>query len=559
MKNFDNFELPDALLSSLKLMQFETPTPIQAETIPHALIGKDVFGTAQTGTGKTLAYLIPLIAHLINSPDSSALILTPTRELALQVLNVLKQLVTNKGNIQPTLLIGGDSMFKQLNQLSRKPRLFVGTPGRINDHLSRGSLKLNKVDFVVFDETDRMLDMGFSIQLERIAKYLPEKRQILMFSATITPEIVKISRSYMQDEIRLSVGSTTAPIAKIKQEILNVKETEKYDELLNQLEINKGSFIVFMKTKFATERLAKRLREDDQEADAINGDLRQRDRERVIQNFRDGKHRILVATDVVARGLDVRHVECIVNYDMPQCPEDYIHRIGRTGRAGAEGKAISFISSQDVTKWRVIQKMMNPGEKFQDNSRAESSPRGGKRPSRNTGDRPFAGARSRSRDSGSEDRPRTRGAASGGFSSGARPRSSSSDYAGKTEGRSFSGARPRSGSSDYAGKPEGRSFSGARPRSGSSDYAGKTASRSFAGARPRGKDSGFEGRSGTRSTDMSSDRFNRSTSARPGQRAPYKSAGGAVKAGGRVFATKSGVSERTTRPGRFNRASSSRD
>ena len=372
MTTFDTFALPDALLASLKSMKFETPTPIQAETIPHALQGKDVFGTAQTGTGKTLAYVIPLIAHLLNSPYSSALVLTPTRELALQVLTVCKQLLTDR-NIQPTLLIGGDSMTKQLSQLSRKPRLFVGTPGRINDHLARKSLKIDKVDFVVFDETDRMLDMGFSIQLERIAQYLPAKRQMLMFSATITPTIVKISQTYLKDEIRLAIGSTTAPIAKIKQEILHIKETEKYDQLLKQLEISTGSFVVFVKTKFATERLAKRLCEDNHEADAIHGDLRQRNRERVIQDFRNGKHRILVATDVAARGLDIPHIECIVNYDLPQCPEDYIHRIGRTGRAGAEGRAISFVSSADGVKWKVIYKMMNPGEKFHEQPGSRST------------------------------------------------------------------------------------------------------------------------------------------------------------------------------------------
>jgi len=360
---FSDFNLPSALLESISSNKFETPTPIQLKTIPEALEGKDIFGTAQTGTGKTLAYAIPLIAHLINSPQSAALVLAPTRELAMQVLHEIKKLA---GNIpmNSALLIGGDSMEKQLSQLAKKPRFFVGTPGRINDHLMRKSLKLDKVDFVVFDETDRMLDMGFSIQLEKIAHYLPDQRQMLMFSATITPTIVAISKTYMLDEVRVSVGSTTNPTEKIKQEIIRVTEAEKYETLLNHLQRSNGSVVIFVKTKFATERLAKRLYEDSHKAKAIHGDLRQRQRESVITSFRNSKNRILVATDVAARGLDIPHIEYVINYDLPQCPEDYIHRIGRTGRAGAEGIAISFISPQDETKWRIIYQMMNPKEKY---------------------------------------------------------------------------------------------------------------------------------------------------------------------------------------------------
>lgn len=360
MENFHSLQLPEALLHSLERMQFHKPTPIQAQTIPLALKGLDILGSAQTGTGKTAAYGIPLVSHLISNLHASVLVLAPTRELALQVLGILKQLLGEKSAVQSVLLIGGESIFRQLNQLKNRPRLIVGTPGRINDHLARGSLKLNKAEFVVFDETDRMLDMGFSAQLKEIAKHLPSKRQTLMFSATMASNILKVAEGYLKDAVRVSVGSTTSPAEKIKQEILHTSEEKKYALLLNKLNQLSGSFIVFVKTKFGTEKLAKRLRSDFHNADAIHGDLRQRNREQVIRAFRNGKNRILVATDIAARGLDIPHIECVVNYDLPQRPEDYIHRIGRTGRgAKVEGTSISLVTSQDSVKWKNICKLMN--------------------------------------------------------------------------------------------------------------------------------------------------------------------------------------------------------
>ena len=362
MENFHSLGLHDVLTQSLLAMQFEKPTPIQAQTIPHALEGKDVLGSAQTGTGKTVAYGIPLVSHLLNNDHGSAIVLVPTRELATQVLAQLHQLLGKKSHIRSTLLIGGDSMFKQLGQLKTRPRLIVGTPGRINDHLDRGTLKLHNAGFLVFDETDRMLDMGFSTQIQQIVKHMPEKRQTLMFSATMAPSIIKIAHSHLKDAVRVSVGSTTAPMDKIKQELIKTNDSEKYTILLAHLEKLEGSFIVFMKTKHATERLALKLRGNGHAADAIHGDLRQKNREQVIRRFREGKHRILVATDVAARGLDIPHIECVVNYDLPMNPEDYIHRIGRTGRAGKEGFAISMVTPQDGTKWRAIHKLINDGE-----------------------------------------------------------------------------------------------------------------------------------------------------------------------------------------------------
>ena len=362
MENFLSLNLHQVLTQSILEMQFQKPTPIQAQTIPHALEGKDVLGSAQTGTGKTVAYGIPLVSYLLNKDHGCALVLAPTRELAMQVLQQLHQLLGKKSHIKSTLLIGGDSIFKQLTQLKNRPRLIVGTPGRINDHLERGSLKLNTAEFLVFDETDRMLDMGFSSQIQQIVKYMPVKRQTLMFSATMAPAIIKTAQNYLQNPVRVSVGSTTAPTDRIKQEIIKTTDAEKYNILMDQLNKTEGSFIIFMKTKHATERLALKLRGSGHTADAIHGDLRQRNREQVIRGFRAGKHRILVATDVAARGLDIPHIECVVNYDLPMNPEDYIHRIGRTARAGREGVAISLVTPIDSSKWRAIHKLINDGE-----------------------------------------------------------------------------------------------------------------------------------------------------------------------------------------------------
>ncbi len=393
MQNFNTMGLPDAILASLKALQFDTPTPIQAAAIPPALEGKDVLGSAQTGTGKTLAYLLPIVARLISRPSGSALVLAPTRELALQVQTAFKQFVGHKSTLYSTLLIGGDSLFKQLKQLRSKPRFIVGTPGRINDHLQRGSLRLEDADFLVLDEMDRMLDMGFAIQIQEIIKRMPKQRQTLMFSATMPPSILKSAEQYLKDAVRVSVGSTRLPIETIKQEVIRISESQKFGALTEQLDKREGSVIIFVKTKFGTERLADKLNEAGHEADAIHGDLKQRVREKVIQAFRKKEHRILVATDVASRGLDIPHIECVVNYDLPQCPEDYIHRIGRTGRAGAEGVAISLVTSQDGGKWKDICRLMNPNEKQPEHFQRPPS-----RQSKGGGSGPFAGFKKREGD-----------------------------------------------------------------------------------------------------------------------------------------------------------------
>ena len=357
---FESFGLSETLNKSLSAMNYSAPTPIQEKAIPLALQGRDILGSAQTGTGKTAAFSIPLVEALIRSPQGTALVLTPTRELAKQVLTVIHQLLGHQSNIKTAFIIGGEPMGKQFTQLRARPRIIVGTPGRINDHLERGTIKLNEAGFLVLDETDRMLDMGFGVQLDKILKFLPAKRQTLMFSATLPKGIVELSGKYLNNPERISVGATNKVAMNITQDVIRIDQDKKYKELVSQLHERKGTVIIFVKTKHNADRMAQNLCRDGFEADALHGDLRQRARDKVMREFRSQTFRIMVATDIAARGLDVPHIEHVVNYDLPQVAEDYIHRMGRTARAGAQGSALCFISPQDMMKWRAIERLINP-------------------------------------------------------------------------------------------------------------------------------------------------------------------------------------------------------
>ena len=359
MNNFNDLGLPEQILGTLNKINFTCPTPIQEKAIPAALAGHDILGSAQTGTGKTAAFAIPMICHLMKNEASSALILLPTRELAQQVEEAAHKMTGGSSNIKTVLLIGGEPIGKQLQQLRRNPRIIVGTPGRVNDHLQRGSLDLGFADFLVLDETDRMLDMGFGIQLDQIMKFVPKQRQTLMFSATLPKEIIRLSQKYLNHPQRIAIGSTTQVAANIRQEIIKTDDAKKYGELMQQLQTREGAVLIFVKTKYSADRLAKKLTTENQPALSIHGDLPQRRRERVISDFKNRKNRILVATDIAARGLDIAHIEHVVNYDLPQCPEDYIHRIGRTARAGASGCAVNLLP-RDGKQWKEIYKLINP-------------------------------------------------------------------------------------------------------------------------------------------------------------------------------------------------------
>ncbi|MEQ9115953.1 MAG: DEAD/DEAH box helicase [Rickettsiales bacterium] len=372
---FTELKLPKEINASLEKLNFEEMTPIQEKAIPLALEGKDILGSAQTGTGKTAAFAIPLIAKLMANKESNAIVLAPTRELANQVMQTVQSLLPPELYRETILLIGGAPMPKQLKRLRSFPRIVVGTPGRINDHLKRKSLILKKTDFLVLDETDRMLDMGFSIQIDEIVKHMPEVRQTLLFSATLPKNILKVADKYLINPERIAVGGDSKPVEKIKQDFVHLNTDEKYDHLINQLETRTGSVIIFAATKIWAKKIADKLSRDNHRADAIHGDLRHSKREQVLAAFRRSKFRVLVATDVAARGLDIPHIEHVINYDLPQCAEDYVHRIGRTARNDAEGSALSYISPADKSKYMMIHRLINPDAKLPEMKAANSNRR----------------------------------------------------------------------------------------------------------------------------------------------------------------------------------------
>lgn len=362
MENFNSFGLNKEILKNLNNLKLTKPTPIQVQAIKPALMGKDILGSAHTGTGKTAAFGLPLIHKLMQNSSSCALILTPTRELAVQVNKSLNDLMRNSG-IVSALIIGGESMGKQFKQLKRNPRLIIGTPGRVNDHLTRKSLNFSRTNYLVLDETDRMLDMGFSIQIEKIVKFLPKVRQTLLFSATLPKNIKEISQKYLHRPITISVDKQSTILTKIKHEVFNIEQVDKYGKLIEQINDRDGSIIIFVKTKHGSKRMSLKLVKQGFGANAIHGDLKQSQRELILNKFRNKKYRILVATDIAARGLDISHIEHVINYDLPQKPEDYIHRIGRTARAGLNGAALSFITPNDRRLWNSIDRLINPNYK----------------------------------------------------------------------------------------------------------------------------------------------------------------------------------------------------
>lgn len=359
METFEQLGISEFVIPSLKKMNFLKPTDIQKETIPFAINGRDVLASAQTGTGKTGAFAIPLVSSMIDS-HRSGLILTPTRELAAQVMKIIRDLIGANLKIKTALLIGGESMNLQFKQLQNNPRIIVGTPGRINDHLKRGTLKISKTDLLVIDETDRMLDMGFSVQIDEIIRYMPKQKQTLMFSATLDKKIINLANKYLINPERICLDSNLSTKPDIDQKILRISEDCKYDELKKQIDNVSGSVIVFVNTQHGADRLAKKITADGYATNAIHGGLRQDKRNMVIKNFREKKCRVMIATDVAARGLDIPHIEHVVNYDLPRCLDDYTHRIGRTGRAGSSGSSVCFITRQEDKKSYSIRKAIDP-------------------------------------------------------------------------------------------------------------------------------------------------------------------------------------------------------
>jgi superfamily II DNA/RNA helicase len=342
---FEDFKVNDLIKKNLALKGYVTPSPIQDQSIPLALEGRDIIGIANTGTGKTAAFAIPVLDKLITTRDGGLLIVAPTRELAEQIEVELRSIAKNSG-LFGALLIGGSSMNRQLADLRHKPRIIVGTPGRIKDHLERGTLNLSRTNNVVLDEVDRMLDMGFLPDMRFILQKLPSERQSFFFSATFDAKVAEVIREFSHDPITISV-KTGDTADNVHQNIVHYNGREdkiaKLHEALLQEKIEDGKYIVFDDTKHAVERLGKELSARGFKAESIHGGKTQGQRQRALRAFKENKINILVATDVAARGIDVPDVTHVINYSTPQTYEDYVHRIGRAGRAGRVGHALTFI------------------------------------------------------------------------------------------------------------------------------------------------------------------------------------------------------------------------
>lgn len=350
------------MLAALKAAGYEKPTPVQAGVIPEALDGADVIAQARTGTGKTASFAIPILEDLAPSreiPGVQAIVLVPTRELAVQVRDEFVKLAQGQ-KAQIVALYGGKPFREQADKLRRGVQVVVGTPGRVLDHLSRGTLKLDDLWWVVLDEADRMLDIGFRPDIERILRRCPEERQTLLLSATVPPPILRLAQKYMFKPVSLDFSPQDVSVDTIEQYYFTVRHEQKYDLLLKLLEREQPrQAIIFCRTKRGTERLQLKLDKRLSSVACIHGDMQQRARDRVMQSFRKAELKVLVATDVVGRGIDVSGVSHIINYDVPEFCDDYVHRVGRTGRMGREGVAFSFVSPEEGPQLTRIEERIN--------------------------------------------------------------------------------------------------------------------------------------------------------------------------------------------------------
>jgi len=347
-------------MARLEANQFKTPTPVQAAAIPPALEGRDVLATAQTGTGKTLSFLIPIVEELEKTEgrDAYALIILPTRELAMQIEKSFRAIRTSHAQTV-ALVVGGMSEQDQLETIRRGARLIVATPGRLEDFLNRKLVRLAGVRILVLDEVDRMLDMGFEPAIRRIVSMIPRERQTLCYSATLEGTVKEVSRNYLKNPVRVEIGSTLKPAENVELRAFSVDADKKQELLEHLLNAEKGSFLVFVRTKHGADRVARRLARSGHAAIQIHGDRSQAQRNSALRNFTEGRHRVLVATDVAARGIDVANVAHVINFDLPKVAEDFVHRVGRTGRASAHGVASTFAGPAERGDLRKIEKTLS--------------------------------------------------------------------------------------------------------------------------------------------------------------------------------------------------------
>ncbi len=353
---FNGLGIAPRLLDSLDRLKFTEPTPVQRRSIPIGIEGKDLIAIAQTGTGKTLAFGIPLIQRLAQM-KGKGLVLVPTRELAMQVDESLHDIGRSLG-LRSAVLIGGASMFQQHQSLRRKPHVIIATPGRLLDHLEQKTLSLSDITMLVLDEADRMLDMGFAPQIKRILAAVPTKRQTMLFSATMPKAIIDIAHRHMAVPLHVEIARSGTSVATVTQELFFLNSESKTRLLETLLKQYPGPVLVFVRTKHAARRLARYVQEMGHRAADIHSNRSLSQRREALEGFKSGKYRVLVATDIAARGIDVTGIELVINFDLPQSPEDYIHRIGRTARAGRAGKAISFATFDQRGDVRSIERLL---------------------------------------------------------------------------------------------------------------------------------------------------------------------------------------------------------
>ncbi|MFH0818392.1 MAG: DEAD/DEAH box helicase [Patescibacteria group bacterium] len=357
---FKQLGVPAPLLDILSSKKIFQPTPIQAQALLPALNGDDCIGIAQTGTGKTLVYVLAMIQYLNKNRNKRALIVAPTRELALQIQEVCDWFKRSQ-RIYSTVIIGGASMKRQHEELRRNPQVIVATPGRLIDHLGQKTIRLDSTTFLVLDEADRMFDMGFAPQIKEILKSMPpkEQRQTLLFSATMPDSIARLIMAHMREPIRIEIATPGTAASEVRQEIIILDNEHKSTALLELLNQTKEAVLVFTRTKFQAKKLTEWLRKQNHRAEELHSNRSLAQRKKAVEAIQSKRSRILVATDVAARGIDIAHLRLVINYDLPENPEDYVHRIGRTGRAGTAGRAVSFVLSNQKQDLRQIQKLIN--------------------------------------------------------------------------------------------------------------------------------------------------------------------------------------------------------
>ncbi|HZJ55702.1 MAG TPA: DEAD/DEAH box helicase [Myxococcaceae bacterium] len=354
--DFHALGLSPAALRAVSAAGFSTPTPIQSGAIPPALAGADVIGCAATGTGKTAAYLLPILERLSGKTGTRTLVLAPTRELAVQIAQAV-EVLGREARVRPAVVIGGVGQEGQRQALRERRPILVATPGRLVDHLESGTARLDEIEILVLDEADRMLDMGFAPQLRRVMARLPAKRQTLLFSATMAGEVAEFARKHLRSPVRVEVArsGTTAPRA--SQQIYRVSQTEKNALLQSLLDASGDSTLVFVRTRRRADKIARVLERAGHRIERLHSDRSQVQRQRALESFRRGQVRVLVATDIAARGIDVADIGHVVNYDLPHVPEDYVHRIGRTARAAASGRASSFVAPDEGPLLQAIERL----------------------------------------------------------------------------------------------------------------------------------------------------------------------------------------------------------